>query len=208
MCCVITEFTIDIQTVWSRVESILVQLSNDIFLLKRVSRYGRCFMIDSGSKGCPDQESAGCHFGTLGRNFLGAKTKWPPNISKQRFLRRNGDDGMAGDNAFIQGASTSNQRIEQWWGFLRRECAEYWIDLFNKMEIDGKFDGTYLDVNLIPFCFMYLVQVNSINISTLQFVHVNIMFERDLYHMMLLFSKHGKLLLLPLLLIRLLLLLL
>ena len=126
----------------------------------------------------------------------------------QGFLRRNGDDGMAGDNAFTQGASTSNQRIEQWWGFLRRECAEYWIDLFNKMEIDGKFDGTYLDVNLIQFCFMHLVQVNSINISTLQFVHVNIMFERDLYHMMLLFSKHGKLLLLPLLLILLLLLLL
>ena len=102
----------------------------------------------------------------------------------QRFLRRNGDDGMAGDNAFIQGASTSNQRIEQWWGFLKRECAEYWIDLFNKMEIDGKFDGTYLDVNLIQFCFMHLVQVNSINISTLQFVHVNIIFEGDLYHMM------------------------
>ena len=101
----------------------------------------------------------------------------------QRFLRRNGDDGMAGDNAFIQGASTSNQRIEQWWGFLRRVCAGYWIDLFNKMEIDGKF----YPVNLIQFCFMRLVmlQVNSINISTLQFVHVNIMFERDLYHMML-----------------------
>ena len=30
-------------------------------------------MIDSGSKGCPEQESAGCHFGTLGRNFLGEK---------------------------------------------------------------------------------------------------------------------------------------
>ena len=27
-------------------------------------------MVDSGSKGCPEQESAGCHFGTLGRIFL------------------------------------------------------------------------------------------------------------------------------------------
>ena len=62
-----------------------VQLSNDI-LLKRVSRYGRCFMIDSGSKGCPEQESAGCHFGTLGRNFLKAKTKWPPNISRSNMI--------------------------------------------------------------------------------------------------------------------------
>ena len=64
----------------------IVQLSNDIFLLKRVSRYGRCFMIDSGSKGCPEQESAGCHFGTLGRNFFEAKTKWPPNISRSNMI--------------------------------------------------------------------------------------------------------------------------
>ena len=43
-------------------------------------------MIDSGSKGCPEQESAGCHFGTLGRIFLRAKTKWPPNISRSNMI--------------------------------------------------------------------------------------------------------------------------
>ena len=43
-------------------------------------------MIDSGSKGCPEQESAGCHFGTLGRNFLRAKTKWPPNMSRSNMI--------------------------------------------------------------------------------------------------------------------------
>ena len=64
----------------------IVQLSNGIFLLKRVSRYGRCFMIDSGSKRCPEQESAGCHFGTLGRNFSRAKTKLPPNISRSNMI--------------------------------------------------------------------------------------------------------------------------
>ena len=30
-------------------------------------------MIASGSKGYPEQESAECHFGTLGRDFLRAK---------------------------------------------------------------------------------------------------------------------------------------
>ena len=30
-------------------------------------------MIDSDTMGCPEQKSAGCHFGTLGRNFLGGK---------------------------------------------------------------------------------------------------------------------------------------
>ena len=29
---------------------VVVQLSNGIFQLKRVSRYGRCFMVDFGSK--------------------------------------------------------------------------------------------------------------------------------------------------------------
>ena len=43
-------------------------------------------MIDSGSKGYPEQESAGCHFGTLGRNFLRAKTKWPPDISRSNMI--------------------------------------------------------------------------------------------------------------------------
>ena len=77
--------TVTVTDIYSRTP-IIVQLSNDTFLLKRVSRYGRCFMIDSGSKGCPEQESAGCHFGTLGRNFLRAQTKWPPNISRSNMI--------------------------------------------------------------------------------------------------------------------------
>ena len=43
-------------------------------------------MIDSGSKGCPEQESARCHPGTLGLNFLREKTKWPPNISRSNMI--------------------------------------------------------------------------------------------------------------------------
>ena len=43
-------------------------------------------MIDSGSKGYPEQESAGCHFCTLGRNFFRAKTKWPPYISRSNMI--------------------------------------------------------------------------------------------------------------------------
>ena len=43
-------------------------------------------MIDSDTKGCPEQKSAGCHFGTLGRNFLKAKTKWPPDISRSNMF--------------------------------------------------------------------------------------------------------------------------
>ena len=43
-------------------------------------------MIDSDTMGYPEQKSAGCHFGTLGRNFLRAKTKWPPDISRSNMF--------------------------------------------------------------------------------------------------------------------------
>ena len=43
-------------------------------------------MIDSDTMGCPEQKSAGCHFGTLGRNCLRAKTKWPPGISRSNMF--------------------------------------------------------------------------------------------------------------------------
>ena len=43
-------------------------------------------MIDYDTMGCPEQESAGCHFGTLGQNFLRAKTKWPPDISRSNLI--------------------------------------------------------------------------------------------------------------------------
>ena len=43
-------------------------------------------MIDSGSKGYPEQVSAGCHFGNLGRIFLRAKTKWPPDMSRSNMI--------------------------------------------------------------------------------------------------------------------------
>ena len=55
--------------------TILVQLTNGVFEPKHVLWYGRCFMVNSGTMACPEQESAGCHFGTLGETFLGAKNK-------------------------------------------------------------------------------------------------------------------------------------
>ena len=40
-------------------------------------------MVDSGSRGYPEQESAGCHIGSLRGDFLRAKTKWPPIFQGQ-----------------------------------------------------------------------------------------------------------------------------
>lgn len=51
-------------------------------------------------------------------------------VTTQHFFRRSMDDNFAGDKSFIYGKSTSNQRIEAWWGQLRQERAEWWITFF------------------------------------------------------------------------------
>ena len=58
-------------------------------------------------------------------------------------------DSRAGSGSYIDGSSTANQRIESWWGILRKENADYWIQLFTTLKDDGEFDGNFLDKSLI-----------------------------------------------------------
>lgn len=55
-------------------------------------------------------------------------------LALQRFFRRNGNDAMAEKNVFFIGKSITNQRIQAWWGILRRDCADWWIPFFQGHE--------------------------------------------------------------------------
>ncbi len=77
----------------------------------------------------------------------------------QKFFRRNHTDEFAGEKSFIYGPSTRNQRIEAWWLVARKHGGQFWMDLFCKLEADGHFTGSFLDKNLIQFCFMNVIQV-------------------------------------------------
>jgi len=68
---------------------------------------------------------------------------------------------LVNDASFIYGRSTANQRIESWWGILRRECAQFWMDCLEELKDNGYFDGGFLDKSLIQFCFSSLVQVRK-----------------------------------------------
>ena len=46
--------------------------------------------------------------------------------------------------SYLEGPSTSNQRIEYFWNFLQRECTDFWICLFRDLEANGHLDGGYL----------------------------------------------------------------
>ena len=78
----------------------------------------------------------------------------------QYSLLGNGRNGM--QRSFIEGRSTLNQRIECFWSHLRKQCLEFWICIFHDLKERGDFSGNFLDVNLLRFCFMVLIQVQFI----------------------------------------------
>lgn len=77
----------------------------------------------------------------------------------QIFLRTNHIDEFAGEKSFITGQSTANQRIEWFWGLLRRQVAQFWMNLFAKLRDNDMFNGSAMDKSLIRFCFLDMVQV-------------------------------------------------
>ena len=103
------------------------------------------------------EESGGCP--TIIRGDRGTENSTVRDL--QQYFRRNGEDTFGGNKSFIYGKSTSNQRIESWWGFLRRECTQFWMDIFHKLKEEGHFDGGYLDKNLVLYSFLTLIQVSS-----------------------------------------------
>ncbi|KAF3859892.1 hypothetical protein F7725_000147 [Dissostichus mawsoni] len=74
----------------------------------------------------------------------------------QKFLHNIEDEN--GMECVTLGPSTGNQRIERWWGTLRSECAQFWMDHFDQMKADGYFVGSFLDKSLIQFCFQNTIQ--------------------------------------------------
>jgi len=88
----------------------------------------------------------------------------------QECLRRNSSDSLA-NRCYMEGASTGNQRIESWWGFMRKHCTQYWMDLFQSMRDCGEFQGEFLDKELIRFCFLHLIQA-SIKLFYLQLLQL------------------------------------
>ncbi|XP_073449710.1 uncharacterized protein [Aquarana catesbeiana] len=76
----------------------------------------------------------------------------------QKFLRRSHSDNWAAEKSFLYGRSTANQRIERWWGVLRKQNVQFWINLLRNIQNDGYFTGDFIDKNLIQFCFLNIIQ--------------------------------------------------
>lgn len=79
----------------------------------------------------------------------------------QQYFRHEAADAFAGHRSVIVGKSTSNQRIERWWGSLRQQGVQWWMNFFKDLRDSGRFNE--LDpvhcANL-KFCFMDLIQAD------------------------------------------------
>jgi hypothetical protein len=63
------------------------------------------------------------------------------------------------DKSFLYGKSCSNQRIEAFWGILRRSCIDWWICYFKDLRDSGLFcDNDDKQTECLKFCFMGIMQ--------------------------------------------------
>ncbi len=77
----------------------------------------------------------------------------------QRYLRRGFNDDMSGENSFLFGPSTSNQRIEAWWSFLKKSRVIWWINLFKDLIDGGDLDVTIpAHLDCVKWCFTGVLQ--------------------------------------------------
>ena len=57
------------------------------------------------------------------------------------------------------GKSTGNQRIEAWWSILRRQCTEFWISRFKRIQSTGLLNvDDPAHIQCLRFCFVSLLQ--------------------------------------------------
>ena len=62
-------------------------------------------------------------------------------------------------NSFMYGKSASNQRIETWWGILRKQGLQWWSCYFKDMQDMNIFDETnVLHVDCLRYYFMRVIQ--------------------------------------------------
>ena len=81
--------------------------------------------------------------------------------SMQCYLRIPGNDDQAGLSAHVYGSSHSNQRIERWWSFLRRDRSTWRINLFNELVERNVVDtSSEISMECLWFCFKNILQAD------------------------------------------------
>jgi hypothetical protein len=73
---------------------------------------------------------------------------------------------LSNTTAHVYGSSPSNQRIEAWWAFLRRNRSQWWIEFFANLVNQGLFHvGHARETDLLRFCFRSLIRQDLRNVA-------------------------------------------
>ncbi|PFX14985.1 hypothetical protein AWC38_SpisGene20822 [Stylophora pistillata] len=84
----------------------------------------------------------------------------------QCYFRADGIDEFAGEKSHQYGSSPSNQRIEGWWSFFRRNRSSWWIDFFKDMVQSGILElGNTFDMECLWFCFSKVLEKELENVK-------------------------------------------
>ncbi|KAL2095580.1 hypothetical protein ACEWY4_007728 [Coilia grayii] len=65
---------------------------------------------------------------------------------------------FAGARSHMFGASKSNQRIESWWSYFRKQRGQFWMNLFGDMREKHLFNGSPEHKCLLQYCFLDVLQ--------------------------------------------------
>ncbi|XP_070577464.1 uncharacterized protein [Ptychodera flava] len=77
----------------------------------------------------------------------------------QIYLRQLGNDPYSGEDSYIFGKSTANQRIEAFWSYLLRAWTEWWRQHFSNMVAEGIFvNRSNIHKCLVRFCYLEVIQ--------------------------------------------------
>lgn len=77
--------------------------------------------------------------------------------SLQVALRSNHQDKWSGSKSFVIGKSTANQRIESYWGQMRKYTVDFYIQVFKSMHEEHLFDYSDLHIKCLQYCFGPLI---------------------------------------------------
>ena len=90
----------------------------------------------------------------------------------QRYLRNEANDRWSGEKSFLYGKSVSNQRIEAWWGQLRKAASDWWMAHFKDLRDNGLYcDTNDVHVECLLFCYMEIIEKELEQVARLWNLH-------------------------------------
>lgn len=90
------------------------------------------------------------------RSDLGTENCYVEQL--QMFMRHDHMDAFS-RRCYLHGSSNHNQQLEHWWGFLRKQHAQFWINAFRDLNDSDYFSGDFLDKSMIQFTCLEIIQV-------------------------------------------------